>query len=414
MLGRPYNRRLVSTKRSGPLVGVRVLDLSATLMGPYCTQILADLGADVIKVESGKGDTTRYLPPAAQDDRGAIFLNLNRGKRGIVIDLKQPAGRDVLLRMCRDADVLVHSMRLPAMARLGLTYADVAAAKPSIVYVNLYGFGRNGPYADYPAYDDIIQAASGIAMLQARTDPDGRPGYVATVVADKVAGLTGCYSILAALFHRERTGEGQEVDIPMFETLTSFVMQEHLSGALYEPPISGTGYARVLSPDRRPYKTKDGFVAAMVYNDDQWRRFAAALGDPDWAKDARFASMRSRAENIDFVLAALAQVLESRTTDECLQLLRRAECPAMPLLSPDELLHDEHLESVGFWQSMDTKEGRLRFPAIPTVFSKTPGAITEAGPALGQHTVSLLRDHGYADAEIESLLSSKAVTQAAT
>ncbi|MFC6623315.1 CaiB/BaiF CoA transferase family protein [Novosphingobium panipatense] len=238
----------MSGKGQGPLAGVRVLDLTSVLMGPYATQIFADLGADVIKVESPQGDTTRFIPPGPDASRGAMFLNVNRGKRSIVLDLKQPEARSALLRMAQGADVFIHSMRSSAIGRLGLDYAALKSANPKIIYANLYGFARSGPYRDYPAYDDIVQAASGIVDLQARLS-GGQPTYAATVIADKVAGLTGAYSVIAALYARERSGVGQEIEVPMFETLVSFAMVEHLCGSLFVPPEGPPEYP---APPRRP------------------------------------------------------------------------------------------------------------------------------------------------------------------
>jgi len=389
---------------SGPLTGVKVLDLTSVLMGPYCTQIFADLGADVIKVESAAGDTTRFLPPGHHPDRGGMFLNMNRGKRSIVLDLKHPEGRAVLLRLVEQADVLLHSMRPQAIARLKLTYPDLAPLNPRLVYANLYGFSRAGPYADYPAYDDVIQAASGLTMLQAELN-DGTPSYLATVVADKVTGLTGAYSIMAALLHRERSGEGQEIEIPMFETMVSFVMIEHLCGSLFDTPMGPPMYPRVISPERRPYRTKDGHIAVMIYNDRHWRGFFEALGHPDWSKDPMFSSVRTRTHNIKQVLAKVAEVMSERTTQEWIELLRSAEVPAMPLFTTQDLLNDPHLQQTGFWQTLDTKEGRLRFPGIPTRFSRTPGRITDAGPALGEHSAEVLAQHGFSAEEIDRLMS---------
>ncbi|RVT43552.1 CaiB/BaiF CoA transferase family protein [Sphingobium algorifonticola] len=392
----------------GPLKGVRVIDLTSVLMGPYATQIFADLGADVIKVESPEGDTTRYLPPGPQGNRGAMFMNVNRGKRSIVLDLKHPEGRAALLTLVEGADIFIHSMRAQAMARLGLDYAAVKAANPRIIYANLYGFSRRGPYADYPAYDDIVQAASGIVSLQA-TLSHGEPTYLATVVADKVAGLTATYAVTAALYAREKTGLGQEIEVPMFETLASFAMVEHLCGALFDPAIGKAEYPRATSPHRRPYKTRDGYIAVMIYNDKHWRAFFDAIGNPDWSRDPMFASMRSRTENITTVLGKLSDTLAERTTDEWMALLQAAQCPAMPIASIDDLLTDPHLEAVGFWDRRETAEGAIRLPGIPVDFSETPGAIGEAGPHLGAHGPDVLREAGFSDSAIKALGASGAL-----
>lgn len=398
----------MSGRGQGPLAGVRILDLTSVLMGPYATQIFADLGADVIKIEGPTGDTTRFLPPGQDASRGGMFLNVNRGKRSLALDLKQPAARTALLRLAETADVFVHSMRAQAIGRLGLDYAALKSANPRIIYANLYGFGRTGPYRDFPAYDDIVQAASGLVDLQARLS-GGKPTYLGTVVADKVAGLTGAYAIVAALFARERSGLGQEIEIPMFETLVSFTMIEHLCGSIFDPPLGPPEYPRVTSEARRPYRTRDGYIGVMIYNDKHWRAFFTALGDPEWSRDPIFASMRSRTENIGAVLARLATVMEQRTTDEWLELMRKAEIPATPIASPSDLLHDPHLEATGFWEERDTDQGRLRFPGIPTSFSETPGAIGDPGPALGADSRAVLRENGFTEAEIESLLDSKAL-----
>ena len=386
----------------GPLSGVRVVDLTSVLMGPYATQIFADLGADVIKVESPVGDTTRYLPPGTDPKRGAMFMNVNRGKRSIVLDLKRPEGRDAVLKLCEGADVFVHSMRARAIGRLGLDYAAVRAANDRIVYANLYGFGRNGPYADYPAYDDIVQGASGIASMQA-TLSGGEPAYMATVVADKVAGLTATYAIIAALFDRERGGKGQELEIPMFETLASFAMVEHLGGALYDPPIGPTLYPRATAPDRRPYKTKDGYIATMIYTDRHWQAFFDAIGNPEWSQDERFASLRTRTENIQLLLNHLSKVLVTRTTDEWMALMKEAQLPAMPIASIDDLLDDPHLDAVGFWHRYDTPEGTIRLPAQPVNFSETPGHPGAPGPGLGADGEAILAEAGYDEAAIAEM-----------
>ena len=394
----------------GPLKGVRVLDLTSVLMGPYTTQIFADLGADVIKVESPAGDTTRSLPPGPSPTRGAMFMNVIRGKRSIVLDLKQAAARDVVLRLARDSDVFIHSMRARAIARLGLAFADVRAANERIVYANLYGYSRNGPYADYPAYDDIVQAASGLVDMQARLS-GGEPTYVATVVADKVAGLTGAYAVMAALFDRERSGRGQEIEVPMFETLASFTMTEHLCGGLFDPPIGPSGYVRALAPERRPYRTRDGYIAVMVYNDRQWQSFFEAIGNPEWSRDPMFASLRTRTDNISTVLGRVAETMLQRTTAEWMELLARAQCPAMPVASIEDLLDDPHLEAVGFWRRQDTPDGVVRMPGVPVHFSETPGDVGRPGPDMGVDGEDVLRDGGFTADEIAALRASGALVE---
>ena len=398
----------MSGKLQGPLAGVKVLDLTSVLMGPYATQIFADLGADVIKVEGPGGDTTRALPPGHDATRGGMFLNVNRGKRSLALDLKQPSAKAALLKLAEGADVFIHSMRAQAIGRLGLDYAALKAANPKIIYANMYGFARSGPYRDYPAYDDIVQAASGLVDLQARLS-GGEPAYVATVLADKVSGLTGAYAVMAALYAREKSGEGQEIEIPMFETLVSFTMIEHLCGSIFQPALGPPEYPRVTSESRRPYRTQDGHIGVMIYNDKHWRAFFAALGNPDWSRDPMFATMRSRTENIGAVLGRLADVMLSKTTAEWEALFRDAEIPAMAIASTQDLLTDPHLVATGFWTERETDAGALRFPGIPTGFMGTPGAIGDPGPALGADSLALLAEAGLSDAEIAAMQASGAV-----
>lgn len=395
----------MSGRGQGPLAGVKVIDLTSVLMGPYATQIFADLGADVIKVESEQGDTTRALPPGREPGRGGMFLNVNRGKRSIVLNLKQAEAREALLRLCRDADVFVHSMRARAIERLGLTYDKVRAVNPRIIYASMYGYGRNGPYRDHPAYDDIVQAASGVVDLQARLS-GGQPTYLANVVADKVSGLTGAYAVIAALYSREKTGEGQEIEIPMFETMVSFCSVEHLCGSVFRPPLGPPEYARAVSASRRPYETADGYIGVMIYNDRHWRNFFDAIGNPEWSKDPIFATMESRTHNITRVLDHVAETMRTRGTDEWVALLREAQIPATAIASLQDLLHDEHLEAVGFWQDRETDAGSLRMPGIPVHFSGTPGLIGDPGPALGADGREILEEAGFEAAAIERLVGS--------
>lgn len=388
----------------GPLAGVRVVDLTLTVMGPYCTQILADLGADVIKVEAASGDTSRHVPPMRVPALGGMFTNMNRGKRSIVLDLKSAHGKEALLRLVESADVFVHTLRPQAIARLGFAWDRLRAVNPRLVYANLYGFGRNGPYADYPAYDDVIQAAIGLATLQAKLQ-GGAPSYVATALADKVTGLHGVYAILAALYARERGAGGQELEIPMFETMVSFLLTEHVAGAVFEPNLSDPVYPRMVAQQRRPYPTRDGHLAVLVYNDGQWLRFFAAIGHPAWSRDVRFADMGSRSANIDALYERLATELAQRDTAEWLALLRQADIPVMALSSTGDLFDDPHLDAVGFWKRIETQEGTLRFPGPPVQFSATPCAIAGPAPRLGEHGSSILRELGFSDAEIEAACS---------
>ena len=388
---------------AGPLAGMRVVDLTTILLGPVASQMLGDLGADVIKVESPGGDAVRGVgPPPVEDGMGALFLTNNRNKRGIVLDLKDPRGLEAMMRLLEGADAFVHNMRAQAIDRLGLDYVAVSARSPSIVYCGAWGFRRSGPYGHKPAYDDMMQAVSGLAALQA---VDGEPRYVKSVVADKVTGLHVVVAVLAALVHRARSGEGQCIEVPMFETLVAFNMLEHLYGKTYEPPRGPMGYPRALSPDRRPYRTRDGWVGALPYTDAQWAALFDIAKRPDLAEDPRFANLPSRLAHIDEVYAMLGELLAERTTAEWLEAFDGANIPSMPVNPPDQLVDDPHLSATGFWQTLEHAElGTLRFPGIPAQFSKTPGAIRRAPPALGEHSAEILTEIGYERGEVDSLV----------
>ncbi len=371
---------------SGPLSGIRVVDLTSMVFGPYCTQIMADMGADVIKVEPPAGDNTRFINAGPAPGLGGVFANVNRGKRSVVLDLREARDRAALVGLIETADVFIHSMRGKAIAKLGFAYQEVKAINPAIVYTNCYGYARSGPDADKPAYDDTIQAECGLTHVQQLMT--GEPGFVATIMADKVAGLTALYATMMALFHRERSGEGQEVEVGMFETMTSFMLVEHASGAMFTPPLGPAHYHRAVAKNRKPYKTRDGYVAALVYNDKHWDAFVNAV-KPEWAGE-EFSTLEKRAAQIDRVYGLLAGTFATRTTREWLDLLEELHIPAAPLRTTDELFDNPHLAAIGFFDPVETPQGPVRFPGIPTGFSATPGQIRSGAPLLGEHTGEVL------------------------
>jgi crotonobetainyl-CoA:carnitine CoA-transferase CaiB-like acyl-CoA transferase len=374
----------------GPLAGVRVIDLTAMVMGPYCTQIMADMGADVIKVEPPEGDNTRYISVGPAPGMSGVYVNVNRGKRAIVLDLRTDDGKTALRALIGTADVFIHSMRSKAVAKLGFGYDEVAAMNPSIVYTNCYGYGRRGPNRDLPAYDDTIQAECGLPAVQEQLT--GEANYVGTIMADKVAGLTALYATMMALFHRERTGEGQEVEVAMFETMASFMLVEHANGAMFDPPLGPAVYPRTVAPNRRPYRTKDGRIAALIYNDKHWNAFIGAVR-PAWATEL-YATLELRANDIDTVYGLVAQTMLERTTDEWLALFHELEIPAAPLNTPDALFDHPHLNAVGLFETVDTQYGPVRMPGVPTWFSRTPGRIAGPTRELGADTAAVLEELG--------------------
>ncbi len=389
--------------KTGPLAGVRVVDLTSVVFGPYATQIMADMGAEVIKVEPPAGDNTRYISAGPVPGLGGVYVNVNRGKKSVMLDLTKPEGKEALRRMIARADVFIHSMRGSAIKKLGFEYEAVKAIKPDIVYTNCYGYSRRGPEADSPAYDDTIQAECGITHVQGLMN--GEPGYVATIMADKVAGLHALYSTMMALFHRERTGEGQEVEVTMFEAMSSFMLVEHANGMLFEPPLGPANYHRAVERNRRPYKTKDGYVAALIYNDKHWSAFIASV-QPEWAageKGVEFDALEKRAKQIGRVYGLLGETFLTKTTQEWLDLLRSLHIPTAPLRTTDELFDNEQLNAIGFFEEIDTPQGKMRFPGVPTWFSATPGKVAGHAPLLGENTAEVLADLGLiAEAEADS------------
>ena len=388
---------------SRPLEGVRVLDLTNVLMGPLATQMLGDMGADVVKVEAPGGDTVRGVGPGRSRGMGPIFLNLNRSKRSLVLDLKQEAARAALKRLARSADVFVSNIRPKALARLGLGYAELAAEKPDIIYAALVGYGQDGPYADLPAYDDLIQGASGVLSLLAEAS-GGEPRYVPMTMADRMVGLTAASQILAALFHRCNTGEGQQIEIPMFEVLATHVLGDHMGGLTYEPNIGAWGYRRLLSQERRPYRTRDGHLCVLIYSDRQWTSFLGAVGRADALEDPRFADISSRTRHIDELYRELAGIMTTRTTAQWLEMMRAFDIPAMELKTPATLLEDPHLRAVGLVEDIEhPSEGRVRTFREPSRWSRTQPRSQRPTPRLGQHSSEILAEAGFSDDEIDAL-----------
>src|SRR3990167_1791181 len=391
----------------GPLDGVRILDATTVILGPLASQTLGDLGADVVKIEPPEGDTTRQLGPAHHAGMAAFFLGCNRNKRSLVLDLKQPAGHAALMRLVRTADVFMHNFRPQPAARLGVEYERVRVENPGIVYCAPYGFRAAGPYRYKPVYDDIIQAASGLASLQ--TALMGEPRYLPTIVADKTSSMAVAQAILAALFHKARTGEGQALEVPMFETVTAWVMVEHLYGETFVPPRETAGYKRVLNRWRRPFPTRDGYLAVLPYTDAHWRAFFTLSGRSDLLEDPRFQTLASRLAPIELLYEELGKIVATRTSAEWLAALDEANVPAMVVNTLESLLTDPQLAATGFWQIVEhPSEGTLRMPGIPATFGRTPGSIRRLQPRLGEHSVEVLREAGFDAAEIEALLASGA------
>lgn len=395
------------TTGTGPLAGVRIIDLTSVVMGPFASQILADLGADVIKVESPDGDTVRHIGPSRSPGMGPMYLALNRNKRSIVLDLRHPDGLAALKRLIADADVLLFNIRPDSMARLGLGYDEVAAVNPRIIYCGAYGFGEKGRYAGKPALDDLIQGAVGLPSLVGQVT--GEPRYLPTNICDRTTGLTAVYSVTSALYARERTGRGQAIEVPMFETMTQFVLSDHMYGRTFDPPLADAGYVRLLARDRRPCRTRDGFICVLIYIDKHWKNFCEMLGRQDMLKDPRFLRMSDRTRNVDALYSFVTEQIAQRTTAEWMEALARADIPAAPMHTPATLMEDPHLADVGFFRWVEhPTEGRIRSMDVPGTWSGTPPSVRLHAPQLGENTREVLAQAGYSAMEIERLLGSGA------
>ncbi|MEQ9125243.1 MAG: CoA transferase [Alphaproteobacteria bacterium] len=391
----------------GPFVGLKVVDLTTVVVGPYSTQLLADMGADVTKVEAPDGDLTRLTGPSRNPGMTTNFMQLNRNKRSVVLDLKTVEGAEAMRRLLADADVFVHNMRPEPLARLGFDYEKVATFNPGIVYCNIWGFGMGGRYAGRPAFDDIIQGVCGMVALEAFGGKEAR--FVPMLLADKATGLFAAFAIASALYHKLKTGEGQMIETPMFESMTSLTMIEHMAGAGLEPASGPPGSERHAKPMRWPVPTADGHVCILATSDKHWRGLTSVGGRPELAEDPRYKDRRSRLERRAEVLALTAEMAKTRPTAEWVRLLAEAGVPCMQINTLEEVITDPHLEDVGFFRVVDhPSEGPIRLMSPPYTLSKTQPDIRRMPPRMGEHTAEVLAELGYDARQIEAMLEAGA------
>lgn len=393
-----------SAKTGGraPLDGVRIVDLTTMILGPLATQYLGDLGADIVKVEAPEGDLTRYIGPQRNPAMGAFYLNSNRNKRSIVLDIKTAQGQEVLHKLLKDADVLLHSIRTPSARRLGLGYDQLHDRYPRLIVCHMQGYSESGANAGRPAYDDVIQAASGLAMLQSVVA--GEPRFVPCIIADKVSAVHAAYGVLAALLQRAATGEGQDVAIPMMEAMVAFNTVEHMWGATFDPPLAPMGYVPVSQASRRPFATKDGYICVLPYTDEHWGRFCSIVGDPALTEDARYRTHNARQKDLAGFYAEIGRRVAQRTTQEWVDALTLADIPFSRVNSLEDLLDEPHLKSTGFWRTMQhPSEGALKYPASFLEIASVPERTPRHAPSLGEHTDDILREVGLDDAAIHTL-----------
>jgi crotonobetainyl-CoA:carnitine CoA-transferase CaiB-like acyl-CoA transferase len=391
---------------TSPLDGVRIVEMTSVVLGPYACQMLGDLGAEVIKIEPLSGDTNRNLGPHRNNaNMSALYLTCNRNKRSVALDLKSAGGKSAAMSIIKSADVMIHNFRPQAMERLGLDYENIKEINPEIIYCGTYGYSRAGPYGNKGALDDSIQAASGIPLLQSASG--GEPRYLPTIICDKTTALMVVQAVLAALFHKQRFGEGQQIEVPMFETMVSFMMVEHLWGQTFDPPIGKAGYTRLMAKHRRPYKTLDHqYLAVLPYWDNHWKTFCEIAQRPELAKDERFIDMANRLKNIDESYKITSEIIASRSRKDWVELLDDTKIPNMVVNSLDDLIDEPQLVESGFWQEhQHPTEGTVRMASPPINFEQTPASIRRLPPMLGQHSIEVLLEAGLDQKNIDTLIA---------